>query len=121
MAGARDQVLERQGFKPNQMIFQQGERGNVAYLVQSGEVEIFRVLSDGSEETLGTVGAGGIFGEMALLDSAPRVAAARACEETSVIVISDSAFRERLRKTDPFIRGLIRVLSDNVRRLAQRD
>ena len=49
------------------------------------------------------------------------MAAARACEETSVIVISDSAFRERLRKTDPFIRGLIRVLSDNVRRLAQRD
>ncbi|MGH6662841.1 MAG: cyclic nucleotide-binding domain-containing protein, partial [Rhodospirillales bacterium] len=52
-------VLQRQTLQAGDRIFKEGDEGNQAYVVQSGEVEIFRVI-DGKEVVLGRVGQGGI-------------------------------------------------------------
>ncbi len=116
----QQQVLERKTFAAGDVIFNKGDAGNIAYVVQSGEVEIFLELPEG-EKVLGTVGKGGIFGEMALIDDKPRMAGARATGPTTLIVVSRMSFRKKLEKADPFIRGLLNILADNLRRMANND
>jgi|GEM_PF-6512378 len=62
--------LQRQTLQAGDRIFKESEKGHLAYIVQSGEVEIFKVI-DGLETVLGRIGQGGIFGEMALIDFHP--------------------------------------------------
>ncbi|MEQ9683440.1 MAG: cyclic nucleotide-binding domain-containing protein [Rhodospirillales bacterium] len=68
-------VLERKMYQAGDRNFKEGDEGLFAYLVQSGSVEIYREVSG---EVLSTIGSGGIFGEMALIDGKPRAASARA-------------------------------------------
>ena len=60
-------------FKPGDVVFAEGDKGDKMYVIRSGEVEILR---DG--HVVETLAPGGIFGEMALIDGSPRAATARA-------------------------------------------
>ncbi len=111
-----DMVLERRGYGPGDVIFREGDRGDCAYLVKEGSVEIYKTI-DGKEKILGAIGKGGIFGEMALVDDTPRMAFSRAVEATQLVVISRMMFHQKLEKTDPFIRGLLNIFADNIRRM----
>ncbi len=113
-----DTVLQRQTYQAGDRIFKQGDEGNIAYVVQSGEVEIFKTVDD-METVLGTVGKGGIFGEMALIDSQPRMAGARAKKGSTIVIISRAMFEQKLNKADPFIKGLLNILVENIRTLTK--
>lgn len=112
-----DTIIERKTYPAGASIFVQGDMGACAYVVQEGMVEIFITPEDGSgERVLGTITKGGIFGEMALIDKSPRMANARAKAGSTVIVITESMFNHKLEKADPFIRGLLGILADTIRR-----
>jgi len=72
-------ILDRRVFPPGEIIFKEGETGRrCAYLVESGKVEITKSVPGGGEpQVLGHISAGGIFGEMALVDNKPRMAQAK--------------------------------------------
>ena len=109
-------VLERKMYQAGDRIFKEGDEGLFTYLVQSGTVEIYR---EGSEEVLSTIGAGGIFGEMALIDGKPRAASARSASGCTVVVINRANFQHRMMKSDPFVRGLLKILAETVRRMSK--
>jgi CRP/FNR family transcriptional regulator, cyclic AMP receptor protein len=111
-------VLQRQTLQAGDRIFKEGDEGNVAYVVQSGEVEIFRDI-DGKEVVLGRVGKGGIFGEMALIDSKPRMAGARASKGSTIIIVTHEMLDQKLNKADPFVRGLLNILVNNIRTMTK--
>ncbi|NQU61732.1 MAG: cyclic nucleotide-binding domain-containing protein [Rhodospirillales bacterium] len=115
---ADNNIIERQTFQAGDRIFKEGDEGNLAYVVQSGEVEIFKIIN-GEEIVLGKVGQGGIFGEMALIDSKPRMAGARASQGSTIIIVNRAMFEQKLKKADPFLRGLLNILVDNVRSLTK--
>ena len=98
-------ILQRQTLQAGDRIFKESEKGHLAYIVQSGEVEIFKVI-DGIETVLGRIGQGGIFGEMALIDFQPRMADAGASKGSTIIVVNRATFEQKMKKADPFIRGL---------------
>jgi len=75
--------------------------GNVAHVVQSGSVEICKI-EDGDKKILGVIGRGGTFGEMALIDSEPRMASATAIS----LVIPHQVFQDKLASADSFIIAL---------------
>ena len=108
------QILERRTFGAGDRIFAEGSEGICAYIVQDGQVEIYKVI-DGAETVIGTLGKGAIFGEMALLDDSPRMASARAVELVTVIIVNRQTFDDKMKKTDPFVRGLLNILADTVR------
>ena len=112
-----DTILQRQTYQAGDRIFKEGDEGNMAYIIQSGEVEIVKEV-DGVETVLGTVGQGGIFGEMALIDSKPRMAAARCSKGSTIIHVCRSMFEEKLAKSDPFIRGLLNILVNHIREIS---
>ena len=119
MAQGQDKILERKVFQMGEVIFKEGEEGNRAFVVQRGEVEISKTI-DGKRTVLGVVGPGGIFGEMALIDEAPRMATAVTLDVTTVILVSRQMLEQKLAKADPFLRGLINIFAANLRSLGQK-
>ncbi|HMA16785.1 MAG TPA: cyclic nucleotide-binding domain-containing protein [Kiloniellaceae bacterium] len=101
-------------YTAGQVIFNEGEVGDCAFVVCEGSVEIFK---GGRQRALrlATCEAGGIFGEMALVDDAPRSASARALTPASCLVLPKERFRHLFEEADPFARALLRILVANVR------
>ena len=110
-------IKGRRAYYPGEIVFREGEPGDVIYLVERGLVEIWRG-SPTSKIVLGTIPAGGIFGEMAIFDGGPRVANATILEEAVLVVVASDRVRDALNKADPILKLLIRVMLDSTRRTA---
>jgi putative ABC transport system ATP-binding protein len=82
-----------------ELIFSQGDRGELVYTVVEGAVEIFRVHSDGSEEVLATIGPGNYFGEIGPTLNLPRSASARTTVPTRLLGLTVRTFRSRFPRT----------------------
>jgi len=106
----------RTKFAKGSIIFSEGDLGLTMYVIESGEVEIRKVLG-GKERVLATLGKGDFFGEMCMLkDEAPRSATAYAVEDVQAVTIDQSAFTFIL-KHNPEI--AIRMMRKLVIRLQQ--
>ena len=81
-------------FEPGQNVFSQGELGDRVYILLSGKAEVVRKGNNGvgSEEILASLGPGECFGEMALLDNAPRNASVRCVQPMTVLSIPKREF-----------------------------
>jgi CRP-like cAMP-binding protein len=100
-------------FGPGGAIFATGDDGDYMYVVRTGEVEIER---DG--KVIETLFAGGIFGEMALIDGSPRSATARAKTDVEVAPISEKNFLFLVHETPFFAIAVMRILAERLRRSA---
>jgi putative ABC transport system ATP-binding protein len=80
---------------PGQVLFRQGDPSDWVYVVEAGEVELFRERPDGGEDVLRRVFTGGFFGEMGPLLRLPRSASARAVTEAKVSAQSAHDFKQR--------------------------
>ncbi len=116
MTGA--DIMPRQTFSPGEEIFREGGIGDVAYVVQDGEVEITKTTSKNKRKVLGYIRNGGMFGEMALIDGKPRMADATATKTTTCLIIRRDVFEKKVTAADPFVKGLLRILVRNVRSMA---
>lgn len=79
--------LDKLHVPAGEMLFRQGDPGDVLYLIQTGEVELL-AGPEGREQSFGTVTAGGVFGEIGLLLGYPRTAAARVNRDATLWCIS---------------------------------
>ena len=109
--------LERIKIQAGEAIFDEGDFGDRAYIVEDGIVEISRKVG-GEKMTLGTVEKNGIFGEMALIDESNRIASAVAVIDTVLIPVPKVAIQSILANADPLLRKLVSVLVSNARSLS---
>ena len=101
------------GYKKDDMIFSEYEPGNSFYLIQQGRVQISRIVG-GIEKNLDVLQPGEIFGEMAILESAPRSAAAIALDNTTLLEFNRANF-EALLHGDPRIAlRLLKLLAKRI-------
>lgn len=77
--------------KKGQMIFCEYEPGNAFYLIQEGRVQISKVLGD-IEKTIDVLQPGEVFGEMAILEEAPRSASAIALDDCKLLEFNKENF-----------------------------
>ncbi|MBM3554138.1 MAG: cyclic nucleotide-binding domain-containing protein [Alphaproteobacteria bacterium] len=111
----KEKFLERVYFNSGQTVFKEGMRGRRAYLIEAGTVIIWTAKQNKQVE-LERLGAHCLFGELALiLDDAPRSANATVLGDTTLVVIKDYEFKNKLTSSDPFVRGLVRILAYNLR------
>ena len=76
-------------FEAGEVIFRSGDDARDAYIIESGKVAVSDSV-DGKNIQIAELGAGEIFGEMSMIDDAPRSATVTAIEATEVIVIQRS-------------------------------
>jgi len=108
----------RRRFGAGELIFAEGDPGDVAYVVESGAVSIFKQVEE-HEVELGRIGPNGVFGEMALIDGEPRMAAARAVADTICLVIPMAALRAQLGKTPELVILVMETLLHDIRRMGR--
>jgi CRP-like cAMP-binding protein len=102
-----------------EVLFEEGEPGDAFYIVFKGAVEISKARPDGTTERLAVRRAGEGFGEMALLNDAPRSASARAAGPAQLMMVSREDFHELLGGDSLPVR-MMRVLSRALRALGVR-
>lgn len=110
---------------PGTIVVSEGDEPHGLFIVQSGTLKAFLMDENGREITLSLLGEGDYFGELALLDDAPRSASVIALERGELLQLSQQAFLELI-ENDPkvmhtVVRNLvsrIRSLTDSVRALA---
>ena len=79
-------IATEEVYSSNQKIFDEGEEGDVFYVVVEGSVRISTEVPGVGEEALAVLKKGDYFGEMALIESAPRSAAAIANDDNTVLL-----------------------------------
>ena len=98
-------------FTAGQVIFRKDDPGLVMYAVVEGEVEILA-----SDKVILSVGPGGIFGEMALIDEAPRSATAVAKTACKLVPIDKKRFTFLVQQTPFFALSVMRIMSERLRK-----
>ena len=100
--------------KAGEVIFNQGEEADSAYLIEEGEVMLVQTVS-GRKTELGRVKSKEMFGEMAVLDHSRRGATAVAVSTCRLVRIPRALFEKKVDETDRFVRGVLKVLVTNMR------
>jgi len=104
-------------FRRGETVFHVGDPGDALFIVMSGSIKITLPADSGDEAILATLRPGDFFGELALLDGAPRSATAIAIEGTETYVLPRDRFRDLI-ATEPVMRdALLATMAAEVRRL----
>lgn len=109
--------LRRRRFRRGEVIFHQGDPGDSLHVVAAGAVKIVLPSPDGDEAIIATLRPGDFFGELALLDGAPRSATAAALEQSEMLVLPRAIFMELLDSVPGLRDALLTSLARELRRL----
>ena len=106
-------------YPKNSMVILEEEFGDIIFIILKGTVKITRVNDEGKEVILALLGAGEIFGEMAILDGEARSANALAQEDCELLAIQKSEFLNLLRRNFKISFALMRELAKRLRKSDQ--
>ena len=95
--------------EPGEVLFEEGDEGDVAYVISAGDVEVLKT-SGPRQVLLALRGKGDVIGEMALLDAAPRMATVRAKTSVELVAISKGSLDRLLDSSAGASRALFGVL-----------
>jgi len=93
-------------------VVREGEAGDAFYVIVSGQAEV-----DRSGQVVATIGPGSFFGDLALLDRAPRNATVTARTDMELIVLGQREFTEMLDEAGGFARKLLVALAHRLREM----
>ena len=103
-------------YEAGDVIFEEGAMGLSAFVITSGKVESYK-SSNGSKVGLGTVEAGGVLGEVELIDDRPRPASAAAVEATECLLLTRDSFETLVKKEPEIAWCLVPSIAGHVRDL----
>lgn len=109
--------LRRRRFRRNEVIFHQGDPGDSLHIVTSGAIKIMLPSAEGDEAIIATLRPTDFFGELAMLDGAPRSATAVAIEAAETMVLPRDVFAELLDHDARLRDALLAGLAHELRRL----
>jgi CRP/FNR family transcriptional regulator len=115
---SKDSIEKR--FKKKEMIFLPGDQGDKVYLLKAGVVKISKYSDSGKEIILGMVNPGEIFGEMALIDKAPRDSVAEALMDSYVCIVNRDNFTRYLQHNSEMSLRLTKIFGFKFKRLRQK-
>lgn len=108
----------REVFEQGKVVFKEGDASQDAYFLVSGKVDL-TVTIEGEEKPVGTVEAGGIFGELAMLAGGTRMVKATVSEQSEIITITPDRLVTAIEGSSPLVRSLLRVMMNTILTLTQ--
>lgn len=109
--------LESRLLAAGEVLFELGDEGDELFIVETGQVAIYAPNNEnpGQEKPIRIFRAGGILGEMALIDHQPRSLSARALEPSQVLVLGGNHFRYFVEEDPKMAYAVMYGLSDRIR------
>jgi CRP/FNR family transcriptional regulator, cyclic AMP receptor protein len=101
-------------YKAGEVVFEEGTQGREMFIIQEGEVGIYKNTPDGEVE-LARVTKGGMIGEMSLLDALPRSATVRCLEVAKFLVINELTFQNALKDVPVWLTSIIKIVVNRLR------
>ena len=103
-------------YSDGEIIFREGDPGDVMYVVQSGKVRITRETESG-EVTIATLQEGEIFGEMSIFDRQPRSATVVASGDARVLSVDKKKLFSTINRDPTLVFKMIESMSQRIRKL----
>lgn len=100
-------------YSKNDLIFLEGDEALSLFYILSGKVVLSKRL-DGTKRILAVLGAGDVFGELALTPQAVRITNARATEDTFVIKLEDKIVYELMTQNSDFMMAVIKAMGQRI-------
>ena len=100
-------------FQPGEMIFSEFEPGDNFYLIQSGRVQLVKLIGD-VEKTLDILQPSEMFGEMAILENSPRSATAVAVDTVKVLEFNSQNFEILMMGNPQIALKLLRMFAKRI-------
>ena len=114
LARIADLLIERR-FPKHKTIVEEGLPGDYMYVIREGRVQVSKLSDDGREKILEFFEAGAFFGEMSLLDDAPRSASVRALTDTRIFALSRADFLAMMRRSPDVAMAVVQELTRRLR------
>ena len=109
------QIMPNRLMKAGQIVFKEGDAPDGLYYICDGTVEVSRLETQGQARVLSELGEGSVFGEMAIVNAAPRNATVTTKTDCGFCVITPNNFQHLVEQMDPVMRGVFRVLIVTIR------
>jgi Cyclic nucleotide-binding domain/FHA domain len=99
--------------RAGEAIYSEGDLGSEMFVIQSGEVRLFRIR-DGMKQEVAILEKGDFFGELSVLEGLPRTTAAEALNEVELIEINSTTFDRMIRANIEIAVRMMRKLSNRL-------
>ena len=109
----------RRKFQAKNLIFQEGDPGDHLIIILTGKVKILLSGKDGQDFILSIFGPGEFFGEMAILESAPRSASAFTVQPCEFFLLGQNGFTTLLQKNPRIAIKVLKNLSQRLRKTTE--
>jgi CRP-like cAMP-binding protein len=111
--------LQVQHYEKGKVIFKEGDKGEVAYLLEKGKVQISRNV-DGKTKAVANLGPVTIFGEMALfLEDGKRTATATVVEDAEIVILTKEGLEQLMMETPASLGSIFRVFAQRLKNTTQ--
>jgi class 3 adenylate cyclase len=107
--------LEKLHFSPGEKIIQEGEIGNSYYMIESGNLRVWKDVDGKEKLDFGVLHPGDSFGEMSLIDDEPRSATIIAESESIVYRMTRENFRAILSHSPKLAEFILRLMNQRFR------
>jgi signal transduction histidine kinase len=112
---ALHRMAEERCYAAGQEIFREGDPGDGLYVVKSGLVEISGQLGTDQRQVFSQVAAGGVFGEMAVIEQLPRSAFAVVVQSATVYFLPRDRMVELIERTPALALAFMKLVSHRLR------
>ena len=109
-------VIERR-FLKHKTIVEEGAPGDYMYIICDGRVKVTKLSGDGREKILELLDGGDFFGEMSLLDDAPRSASVAALSDVRVLALARNDFLELMNRSTQLAFAVVQELTRRLRQI----
>ena len=106
-------------YPKNTVIISEGDFSDSLYGVLTGKMKVYLSDDEGKEIIINMLSKGEYFGELALIDEAPRSASVMTIEESKLVIISKKAFEDCMEANPQIALSVIRGLSAQLRNLTE--
>jgi len=102
-------------FKKGEEIIKEGMLSDCAYIIDSGKVEVSKILQNGEKQIISLLNENDIFGEMGLIDGFPRSATVVALEDCTISIMTQEAFNSLAQNNPEALMPILKVLAKRLR------
>ena len=107
-------------FKPQEIIFTEGDKGGFVCFVTKGTLDVIKRNEKGKDIVIASLGKGRSIGEMSIIDDSPRSATVKAKTSSTLLILTRKGFGQLIEQHPQIgiklLKGLARLLSMNLRK-----